>query len=239
MCMSFSASGAEIPPLDKISWGMNKVYSSVARAPGSHGSYWMSSCSIVNPLNYDILVQFKDYTNGKSLLDLVVSSGEQIRVKDLVSYLGLSEGIYAINIFVRAASIDDVLSIGVNVFTYTLQENGAIKGCSLPEKKYFGKTIYVISFDFNPNTRKMLYIVAINNVKYDIFWFNDLGLFKSDINLNEQGIIRYIPPEGATYALIKNKVSYEVSGFSGEPEIYCYSTATDNITNDTQILTNN
>lgn len=237
--ITLTALGADMPPADKITWGMNKVYSSVARAPGSHGAYWMSSLNLVNPLNYNILVQFKDYTNNKSILDLVVLSGEQIRTKDLVSYLGLPDGVYAINILVRAASIDEVLSVGVNVFTYAYQEDGSIKGCSLPEKRYFGKTIYVIPFGFNPNARNMLYIIATNNVKYDIFWYTDYGLAGTATDVNLQGIVRYPVSSDYTYAIIVNKVPYEVSGFSKEPEIYCYSTSTDNISNDTQILTNN
>jgi len=239
LCLAYSAFAADMPPADKISWGMNKVYSSVASSPGNQGTYWMSSFNLVNPLNYDILIQFSDIINNRLLKDLIVISGEQIKIKNLISYLELPDGVYAINVMVRAASIDDVLAVSVNVFTYTLKENGGIQGCSLPEKKYFGKTAYVIPFDFNPNARKALYILAINDVHYDIFWFNDTGMVHQNIEYNIQGLNRFPVPNNYTYALIVNKVPYVVNGFSKEPEIYCYSTSTDNTTQDTQILVNN
>lgn len=229
------AQDAAGPPAEQIAWGQNHVFPSVARADGSDQARWSSSLVITNPLTYPILVQFKDYVTGRALLDRSIPPATTTSVDDLVAFLGLPDGVYAVNVFVRAASVDDLLQVPVVARTFRTNGDGSTMGTTLPEKTW-GVRTHTVPFDTRPGSRKALYVLACGNAVFDIHWFGASGPLYSQTGLNEQGLTRYPVPDQAVYARIVNTVDHDVSGFTGEPEIFAYSTGTDVVSGDTGIL---
>jgi hypothetical protein len=222
-------------PASEIAWGQNHVFPSVAKADGSNHSQWRSSLVITNPLSYPILVQFKDYVTGTALLDHSIPPATTETLDDLVGFLGLPDGVYAVNVFVRAASVDDLLLVPVVARTFRTNGDGSTMGTTLPEKSW-GVRTHTVPFDIRPGSRKALYVLASGNAVFDIHWFGPAGPLLSQRGLDMQGLNRYPVPEGAAYAVVVNTVDHDVSGFTGEPEIFAYSTGTDVVSGDTTVL---
>jgi len=222
-------------PAAEIAWGVSRVFPSVAKAEGSNQTRWSSSLVATNPLDYPILVQFKDYVTGRALLDHSIPPGTTRTIDDLVGFLGLPDGVYVINAFVRAASVEDLLMIPVVARTFRTNDDGSTMGTTLPEKTW-GKRTHTVPFDARENSRRTLYVLAIGGARFDVQWFGASGLLYSQTGLDTQGLNRYSVPENAVYAVVINKVAHEVSGFTGEPEVYAYSTGTDVRSGDTAIL---
>jgi hypothetical protein len=225
---------SSLPP-SQISWGQNHVFPSVAKADGRDGSRWSSSLVVTNPLSYAVLVQFTDYVSGSGLMDIGVPPSASKSVDDLVTFLGLPDGVYAIDVFVRAASIDDLLLVPVVVRTFRNGGDGRVLGTTLPEKSW-GVRTHTVPLDTRPNSRRALYVLASGNAVFDIRWFGASGPLSSQTGLDVQGLTRFPVPEDAVYATVVNTVDHDVSGFTGEPEIYAYSTGTDLVSGDTAIL---
>ena len=181
-------------PASEIAWGQNHVFPSVARADGSDHSRWSSSLVVTNPLGYPILVQFKDYVAGTALLDLSVPPATTRTVDDLVAFLGLPDGVYAINVFVRAASIDDLLTVPVVARTFRTNDDGSTMGTTLHEKTW-GLRTHTVPFDTRQNSRKALYVLATGNAVFDIHWFGASGPLYSQTGLDAQGLNRYSVPD--------------------------------------------
>ena len=222
-------------PADQIAWGQNHVFPSVARADGRENSRWFSSLVVTNPLAYPILVQFKDYVTGKALLDHSIPPATTRAVDDLVAFLGLPDGVYAINVFVRAASIDDLLRVPVVARTFRTKDDGSTTGTTLPEKTW-GVRTHTVPLDVQQDSKRTLYVLACGQAVFDIHWFGETGALFSQTGLDTQGLNRYSVPEDAVYAVVVNTVDHDVSGFTGEPEIFAYSTGTDVVSGDTAIL---
>lgn len=222
-------------PASEIAWGQNHVFPSVAKADGSDLSHWTSSLVVTNPLGYPILIQFKDYVTGTALLDHSIPPATTQAIDDLVGFLRLPDGVYAVNVFVRAASVDDLLQVPVIVRTFRTNGDGSTMGTTLPEKTW-GVRTHTVPFDSRPGLRKALYVLASGNAVFDIHWFGLAGPLYSQTGLDTQGLNRYPIPDGAVYAVVVNTVDHDVSGFTGEPEIFAYSTGTDVLSGDTTVL---
>ncbi len=222
-------------PASEIAWGQHHVFPSVAKADGSNHSRWTSSLVVTNPLGYPILVQFKDYIAGTDLLDHSIPPATTRTIDDLAGFLGLPDGVYAIDVFVRAASVDDLLLVPVVARTFRTNDDGSTMGTTLPEKSW-GVRSHTVPFDVRSSSRKALYVLASGNAAFDIHWFGASGPLYSQTALDTQGLNRYSVPDGAVYAVVVNRVDHDVSGFTGEPEIFAYSTGTDVLSGDTSVL---